>query len=123
MKAGFRALSFANLSVLTAPALLAQDCSIPFTEPMFGVQQEMDILYGSSVRYNGTTQELRLNLFKPVDDEQTQRPLIILIPGGGFFDGDRRMRDDHQLAALGRGHHQLSAGLLCSVAAQLAVRL
>ena len=47
MKAGFRALSFANLSVLTAPALLAQDCSIPFTEPMFGVQQEMDILYGS----------------------------------------------------------------------------
>ncbi len=89
MKAGFRALSFANLSVLTAPALLAQDCSIPFTEPMFGVQQEMDILYGSSVRYNGTTQELRLNLFKPVDDEQTQRPLIILIPGGGFFDGDR----------------------------------
>lgn len=89
MNAGFGAWSIACLSMLFAPVVLAQDCSIPFTEPMFGVQQEMDILYGSGVRYDGTTEDLRLNLFKPVGDGQTQRPLLILIHGGGFFDGDR----------------------------------
>ncbi|MBL0128020.1 MAG: carboxylesterase family protein [Flavobacteriales bacterium] len=89
MNASLRARSIACLSVIGVSGLFAQDCSIPFTTPQFGVQQELDILYGSAVRYNGATQELRLNLFKPVGDGQTQRPLIILIHGGGFTGGDR----------------------------------
>ncbi len=89
MKSVFRARSIACLLILYVSGLAAQDCSLPFTVPLFGVQQEMDILYGSAVRYNGTMQELRLNLFKPIGDGQTERPLMILIHGGGFFDGDR----------------------------------
>ena len=89
MKPANHASAIAFLFLLGTSGLHAQDCSIPFTVPMFGVQQEMNILYGSAVRYNGAMQELRLNLFKPVGDGQTQRPLLILIHGGGFFDGDR----------------------------------
>ena len=67
----------------------AQDCSISFTTPQFAVQQELDILYGSGIRYNGATQQLRLNLFKPIGDGQTERPLIVMVHGGGFTGGDR----------------------------------
>lgn len=81
-------LAFA-LSLATFAPLPAQDCAIPFTTPLFGVRSEMDIPYGTAQRYNGAQEVLRLNLFKPVGDGQTERPLIILIHGGGFFDGDR----------------------------------
>ncbi len=77
------------LCLATLPPALAQDCSIPFTTPLFAVRAEMDIAYGTALRFNGAQQVLRLNLFKPIGDGQTERPLIILIHGGGFFDGDR----------------------------------
>jgi len=73
----------------TASLLQAQDCSIDFLTPQFGVQQEMDLAYGTQERFNGQQEVLRLNLFKPVGDGQTERPLIVLVHGGGFFDGDR----------------------------------
>src|SRR5688572_19051177 len=69
--------------------LRAQDCSIPFTQPLFQVQQEADLVYGSAPLYNGGSTELALNLFKPVGDGQTARPLVIVIHGGGLFAGHR----------------------------------
>lgn len=89
MNAPQRACMLAAYGLLGAGAAHGQDCSIPFTVPMFEVRAEMDILYGTATRYNGAAQELRLNLYKPVGDGQTERPLLILIHGGGFFDGDR----------------------------------
>ncbi|MBK9174854.1 MAG: carboxylesterase family protein [Flavobacteriales bacterium] len=76
-------------SLLLASALCAQDCSIPFTEPLFGVQAEVNLWYGNSTRYNGGTDSLRLNLYKPVGDGQVDRPLVVLIHGGGFYAGHR----------------------------------
>lgn len=80
---------------LLFPALLAavfvrgQDCSIPFTDPLFAVQVESGVWYGNATRFDGGTDSLRLNLYKPVGDGQTQRPLVVLIHGGGFFEGSR----------------------------------
>ncbi len=87
----------ALLVLLQASALSAQDCSIPFTEPLFGVQVESDVWYGNATRYNGGTDSLRLNLYKPVGDDQTERPLVVLIHGGGFHAGHRN--DFNALAA------------------------
>ena len=79
-----------TLALLVSASLIhAQDCSIDFLTPQFGVQQEMDLAYGTQERYNGVLEVLRLNLFKPVGDGQTERPLILLVHGGGFFDGNR----------------------------------
>lgn len=75
--------------LLIATALSAQDCSIPFTEPLFGVQAEQGIWYGNATRFDGGTDSLRLNLYKPVGDGQTERPLVVLIHGGGFYAGHR----------------------------------
>ncbi|MCB0790833.1 MAG: carboxylesterase family protein [Flavobacteriales bacterium] len=75
--------------MLLALGLSAQDCSIPFTTPLYATTQALNLLYGSTTRYDGGTEELRLNLFKPVGDGQVQRPLVVLVHGGGFWDGDR----------------------------------
>lgn len=77
------------IPLLLATMARAQDCSIPFTEPLFGVQVENGIWYGNAMRYNGGTDSLRLNLYKPVGDGQTDRPLVVLIHGGGLIEGHR----------------------------------
>ncbi|MBK8227105.1 MAG: carboxylesterase family protein [Flavobacteriales bacterium] len=77
------------IPMLLATVARAQDCSIPFTEPLFGVQVESDIWYGNATRFNGGTDSLRLNLYKPVGDGQTDRPLVVLIHGGGLIEGHR----------------------------------
>jgi hypothetical protein len=76
-------------SLLFVAAANAQDCSIPFTLPLFGVQVESDVWYGNATRFNGGTDSLRLNLYKPVGDGQVNRPLVVLIHGGGFIEGHR----------------------------------
>ena len=81
----------------------AQDCSIPFTAPMFPVQGESDILYGVQPRYNGAPDSLRLNLYKPVGDGQTERPLLIVIHGGGFVGGHRDEMNDLCQSIAGMG--------------------
>lgn len=67
----------------------AQDCSIPFTAPLFEARVESGLWYGNASRFDGGTDSLRLNLYKPVGDGQTERPLVVLIHGGGFYEGHR----------------------------------
>lgn len=93
LKAAQQYIRFMRMLVLLGPILglsaMAQDCSIPFTESLFDVQVESDVWYGNASRFNGGTDSLRLNLYKPVGDGQTERPLVLLIHGGGFIEGHR----------------------------------
>lgn len=81
----------------------AQDCSIPFNQPLFAVQAEPNLWYGNATRFNGATDSLRLNLFKPAGDGQVERPLVIAIHGGGFSAGNRNELNDYcsTLASMG----------------------
>lgn len=81
----------------------AQDCILPFTQPLFPVQAEADLWYGNAIRFNGATDSLRLNLFKPAGDGQVERPLVIAIHGGGFSAGNRGEMDQfcNTLASMG----------------------
>ncbi|MGV3636845.1 MAG: alpha/beta hydrolase fold domain-containing protein [Flavobacteriales bacterium] len=67
----------------------AQNCSYDYTTRQFDVQVESGILYGVAQRFNGGTDSLRLNLYKPIGDGITQRPLFIAVHGGAFIGGDR----------------------------------
>ena len=98
-----RRLPLVLLALLICSAARAQDCTIPFTTPLFDVQVENDIWYGNAVLFNGSTDSLRLNLYKPSGDGQTERPLVILIHGGGFVDGNRSELNDvcNTLASMG----------------------
>ena len=81
----------------------AQDCSIPFLVPMFDVHAELGIPYGTVTRFNGTTIELAMDLYKPIGDDQTERPLVVAIHGGGFTSGSRADLQDlcQGLASMG----------------------
>jgi acetyl esterase/lipase len=60
------------------------DYSIP---NQFLVRQENDITYGTSIDYRGISQELKLDLYKPIGDNNTTRPIMILVHGGSFIAG------------------------------------
>lgn len=96
-------LLFVTTTLLLAGGLKAQDCSIPFVTPLFEVQVESDLWYGNAARFNGGTDSLRLNLYKPVGDGQLERPLVIAIHGGGFVNGNRNELNDYcnTLASMG----------------------
>lgn len=79
---------------LSVPSLLlasasAQDCTLTYTLPLYDVAIQQGIAFDTVVRFDGGTDTLKLDLYKPVGDGQTARPLAVLVHGGGFIDGDR----------------------------------
>lgn len=76
-------------ALLLAAALHGQDCTIPFTDSLFATHVEHDLWYGNAPRFDGGTDSLHLDLYKPAGDGQTVRPLVVLIHGGGFHAGHR----------------------------------
>lgn len=93
----------AALVALLPFALPAQDCALPYTLPLFGVHVDSSVVYGSATRYDDGTSELRMNIFKPIGDGQAERPLLVVIHGGGLFAGDMNEMNDlcHGLASSG----------------------
>ncbi|HRD52467.1 MAG TPA: T9SS type A sorting domain-containing protein [Flavobacteriales bacterium] len=81
--------SLLPLVMLVCASTSAQDCSIPFTAPQFDVRVDSNLWYGNAERFNGGLDSLRMNLYKPIGDAQTERPLVVLIHGGGFVNGHR----------------------------------
>jgi len=78
----------AFIGFLFAGTIRAQECN-DFIERQYGFHVEMDVPYGSALNYNNTNVNLAMNIFKPVGDGNTQRPLLVLIHGGGFTAGNR----------------------------------
>lgn len=48
-----------------------------------------NITYGSAVNWQGQTQQLMLDVYKPNTARATKKPLILFIHGGGFLTGDK----------------------------------
>lgn len=71
------------LSLLLPVRLSAQPC----TEKKYNWWVETDLLYGKDVNYLGDSLELRLDLYKPIGDNNTKRPLIVVVHGGYFYVG------------------------------------
>lgn len=47
----------------------------------------MDVVYGSNIRYNNSTQSLKLDVYQPNGDTDGMRALIIFAHGGSFVGG------------------------------------
>jgi acetyl esterase/lipase len=74
--------------------LLAQ---LPYTTKNYGVFVEKDIPYGTATGFAGNEVTLLLDLYKPIGDDNCQRPLLIMAHGGGFIAGDRHNYDVVQI--------------------------
>src|SRR5690554_4141851 len=69
----------------------AQDCTNGrYLTPSFTVQKMADIQYGSNLGQDETTvEDLKLDVYLPENDVDTDRPVILLAHGGSFIGGDK----------------------------------
>ncbi|MCB0612100.1 MAG: T9SS type A sorting domain-containing protein [Phaeodactylibacter sp.] len=68
----------------------AQGC---YTDPIYEVRVEEDVEYGLAINYCGFEEPLRMDLYRPVGDDNAKRPAIVLIHGGAFLSGDKGSYD------------------------------
>ncbi len=74
-----------SLFLLVNPAI-AQD----YTSKQFGLQiTKTNIVYGTATNYLGATDTLKLDIYKPSGNTNTQRPILILNHGGAWVGGDK----------------------------------
>lgn len=90
----------AALFALTS--IQAQDCSNGrYDNEIFtNLDVTSDVLYGSNINYDGSNQDLLLDVYRPTGDTQTDRPLIIFIHGGTFVLGSKTEADVKPLAEM-----------------------
>jgi para-nitrobenzyl esterase len=86
-------LFFACLAVVGISVVSAQNCTEDYTQSQYEYVAEYDVFYGKAQRFNGGWDSLRMNIFKPVGDDNVQRPLLIMVHGGGFYGGNRGQFD------------------------------
>jgi predicted esterase len=64
-----------------------------YHDPLFGVTETSNVVYGSGPTQNGTSSEnLTLDVYKPVQGSTplpASTPAIVLVHGGGFVSGDK----------------------------------
>lgn len=84
---------------------LGLSAQLPFTQAgQYGYWVEKDLVYATAVNYMGATDTLRLDLYKPLDDGNTQRPLLVLAHGGAWIGGCKKDVDWLATEMVGRGY-------------------
>ena len=98
----------ALVALLTALAVLT-GCSLPrppgqgqlrYRDQVFSnVNVTRDVQYGSAPDSGGNPVALKLDLYQPAGDTQTQRPVVLWVHGGSFCCGDKSAGDVVDLAS------------------------
>jgi len=72
---------------------LSAQCLDPYYPKIYSSREEAGIIFGTVDQYDGTPVVLKMNIWKPVGDNNTTRPLLIWIHGGGFYSGVKEDMD------------------------------
>jgi para-nitrobenzyl esterase len=79
-----------RLSIVVAVALAAIGLGgCRFLDPEFDYAVVTDVVYGDALNEHGVQEQLKLDLYAPVDDTATDRPVVIWAHGGSFLNGDK----------------------------------
>lgn len=76
----------------------AQTCAGRYETEIFSSVDVTTYDYGSAVNMAGDTQILQLDLYTPIGDNATDRPVVIFCFGGSFYAGSRTSSELVQLA-------------------------
>jgi acetyl esterase/lipase len=79
-----RALPILALFVFTK--LAAQPCN--YSEKKYAIREKLRIFYGAATNFSGGTDSLWIDIFYPVGDKNTKRPIMLFVHGGGFSGGN-----------------------------------
>lgn len=77
-------------SLINGAALIAQSpCASGrySTDTFTNITTTSNVIYGSNIKSNGSSQSLTMNIYQPAGDLETARPLIIWAHGGSFSFG------------------------------------
>ncbi len=97
-----RKFTFLLLLLSFARLLPAQ---APFTTPnQYAWTLEKNLVYGTAVNYMGLIDTLRLDLYKPLGDNNPNRPLLVLAHGGSWLAGCKEDISPIALEMAGRGY-------------------
>lgn len=91
--------TFSKLLLLLIFCITTAQTQTRFRDSVFTTSDiSKDIVFGSGITYQGTTDTLFLDFYQPANDTLTKRPLVVLIHGGGFTSGTH---DDGWCVAIG----------------------
>jgi acetyl esterase/lipase len=77
-------------STTTSTATRATTVGTRYRDPVFDdVTVQRDVTYGEHVDPDGTRTPLLMDLYQPAGDTATGRPALVLIHGGGYYEGDK----------------------------------
>lgn len=97
-----------TLFVLSSASVLAQSPGCDgerYISPIFSeLTETFNIKYGENTSLSGETVELLLDVFEPVESDVNERPLVLLIHGGGFVSGDKAVMHDICRGFASRGY-------------------
>lgn len=62
---------------------------LPYTETLFGFRTEKDIVYDLVPGFAGPEDTLRLDIYKPLGDDNCRRPCLVLVHGGAWIGGSK----------------------------------
>ncbi|MEK0420929.1 MAG: hypothetical protein RLZZ161_780 [Bacteroidota bacterium] len=79
-------LIFLLSAVATAFSAIAQPCD--YTQKKYSIRQELRTVYGVSKAFGNQMDTLFIDIYKPVGDNNTLRPIMLFIHGGGFSGGN-----------------------------------
>ncbi len=74
------------LAMFAAASGISQPCD--YRQKKYTVRQELKTVYGVAKSYGNGTDTLFIDIYKPVGDNNTLRPMILFIHGGGFSGGN-----------------------------------
>jgi len=78
---------------------LAVNAQLPYTTTQFQYDSLLNVSYGSAIDYAGNSQDLLMDIYKPVGDDNCLRPVIVLIHGGAWISGSK---EDPNLVLMSR---------------------
>jgi hypothetical protein len=71
---------------------------IPYTEELFDFRIDTNITYGNAINYAGNFVDLKCDIYKPVGDNNSSRPILVLVHGGAWISGSKNEAEIQTLA-------------------------
>jgi pimeloyl-ACP methyl ester carboxylesterase len=86
----FMLLAFAFINVLEA--------QLPYTEIQYDYRVDSSVYYGAAINYAGNPVDLYLDIYKPIGDNNRNRPTLVMAFGGAWIGGNKRSSDITSIA-------------------------